>query len=142
VATITGTASYVPNPYFPFPYIPTTYANSAACNSAYNDCQTNYAACTVDLQGGSGFAVTIVAPAGGITVAPTATSLGLASATSICSSLSNQACYGLVTQNCPQFGTEFIVSTTVNAAARPTVGCLAAAGMVAGVGLGIAGQMV
>ncbi|KAF4633575.1 hypothetical protein G7Y89_g4542 [Cudoniella acicularis] len=67
-ATITNAASVVPNAYFPFPYISTTYVNSAACNSAFQACQANYAACTADLQGGSsGFAVTIVAPQGGIT---------------------------------------------------------------------------
>jgi hypothetical protein len=140
-AMITGTVSYVPNAYFPFPYIPTTYANSAACNSAYSDCQTNYAACTVDLQGGSGNGVTIVAPGGGITVAATSINLGVASATSICSSLSSAACYGLIPQNCPQFGTAFIVSTTTNGMPRQTVGCLGKV-VWAGVGLGIAGQMV
>ena len=141
-ATITGTVSYVNNAYFPFPYIPTTYANSADCNSAYNDCQTNYAACTVDLQGGGGNGVTIVAPGGGTTVAVTTTNLGLASVTSICSSLSKAACYGLVTQNCPQFGTDFIVSTTTNGAPRQTMGCFAKVAW-AGVGLGLAaGQMV
>ena len=145
--TATGTASIVNNIYFPFPYIPTTYINSAACNSAYNDCQTNYAACTADLQGG-GFAVTIVAPGGGITVSPTVQNLGSASATSICSSLSSEACYGIVSTNCAQFGTatttggSFIVATVTNFAARPTIGCLAAGGLVAGLGLGIAGQMV
>ncbi|TVY54182.1 hypothetical protein LCER1_G004589, partial [Lachnellula cervina] len=66
-ASITGTASYPSNAYFPFPYIATSYQNSAACNTAFQACQSNYAACTADLQGGSGsnFAVTIVAPSGG-----------------------------------------------------------------------------
>jgi hypothetical protein len=145
--TTTGTTSVVNNIYFPFPYIPTTYINSAACNSAYNDCQTNYAACTVDLQGG-GFAVTVDAPGGGITVSPTVQNLGSASATSICSSLSSEACYGIVSSNCAQFGTAtttgggFIQATVTNFAARPTVGCLAAGGLVAALGLGIAGQMI
>ncbi|TVY81577.1 hypothetical protein LSUE1_G003404 [Lachnellula suecica] len=146
-ATIPGAASYVTNQYFPFPIIATSYSNSAACNSAFQACQTNYAACTADLAGGgSGFAVTIVAPAGGVTVSPTIQSLGAASATSICSSLSSEACYNIQSSNCAQFGDgsggSFVVSSTKNAAARQTVGCMAAAGMMAGVGLGIAGQMV
>jgi len=144
-ATITGSASYVSNAFFPFPYIPTTYINSAACNSAYSTCQSNYALCTQDLTGG-GFGVTVSAPEGGVTVAPAVANVGIASATSICSSLSAQACYGIQSSNCAQFGTAtttgggFVVAT--NAAARPTMGCMAAAGVLAGVGLGIAGQIV
>ncbi|TVY22744.1 hypothetical protein LHYA1_G008592, partial [Lachnellula hyalina] len=106
-ASITGTASYPSNPYFPFPYIATSYPNSAACNTAFLACQTNYAACTADLQGGSGsnFAVTIIAPSGGgVTVSPSVQSLGTASATSICSSLSSEACFNIQSANCAQFG--------------------------------------
>ncbi|KAK6586286.1 hypothetical protein PZA11_001343 [Diplocarpon coronariae] len=152
-ATITGTVSYVANDFFPFPYIPVSYVNSAACNSAYNDCQTNYAACTFALGGGgsgnAGFGVTIVAPNGGVTATPTIQNLGLASATSLCSSLSSVGCYNIVSTNCAQFGTgteiSFVTGTTDNGAARPTAavkGCYAAAGVMAGVGLGIAGQLV
>jgi hypothetical protein len=137
-ATITGSASYVTNPYFPFPYITTSWTNSAACVSAYSNCQTNYAACTVDLQGGGGNGVTIVAPGGGTTVAATAVNLGIASATSICSSLSLVACHGLVTQNCAQFEANFVVSNTRNGAVpRQTAACFAKVAW-AGVGLGLA----
>lgn len=82
-----------------------------------------------------------------MTVAPTAQNLGVASATSICSSLSSEACFGIASDSCAQFGTattsggSFVVGTT-NAAARPTVGCMAAAGVMAGVGLGIARHMI
>ncbi|KAL2067039.1 hypothetical protein VTL71DRAFT_1463 [Oculimacula yallundae] len=145
-----GPVSYVQNGFFPFPYIPTTYANSALCNSAFQACQTNYAACTAALDGsigaGNGFGVTIVAPNGGITASPTIQSLGVASATSICSSLSAQGCYQIQSDNCAQFGTgtevNFVPGTTGNAAApRATGGCLAV-GVLAGVGLGIAGQLI
>jgi hypothetical protein len=136
IATITGPASYVSNPYFPFPYIATSYTNSADCVSAYDNCQVNYAACTVELQGGGGNGVTIVAPGGGTTVAATAVNLGT-SATSICSSLSKAACYGLVTQNCVQFETAFVVSTTGNGAPKQTAACFARVAW-AGVGLGLA----
>lgn len=146
VATITSAASlsYVPNAFFPWPYIPTTYANSADCMTAYSDCQSNLAACTVDLGGGnSDFGVTIVAPGGGVTVAATAQSLGMASATSVCSSLYNAGCYGIVPANCATFGaTSFIVGTTTGAAVRPTMGCFVTAGMMAGLGIGIAREML
>ncbi|KAH7329984.1 hypothetical protein BKA65DRAFT_47334 [Rhexocercosporidium sp. MPI-PUGE-AT-0058] len=144
--------TYVANAFFPFPYIPTTYANSAACNSAFQACQTNYAACTSALDGsganagGAGFGVTIVAPNGGITASPTIQSLGVASATSICSSLSAQGCYNIVSDNCAQFGTgtevNFVPGTTGNGAAmaRATGGCFV--GVMAGLGLGIAGQII
>jgi len=111
--------------------------------TAYSDCQSNYAACTAELQGGS-FAVTIVAPAGGVTVSPTAQNLNAASATSICSSLYDMACYGIVPSNCNSFGTNFVAGQTTAVAgavtARITGG--AYAGMMVGVGLGIVGQMI
>lgn len=151
-ATITaapaGPVSYVANAFFPFPYIPTTYANSALCNSAFQACQTNYAACTAALDGsgsnqGNGFGVTIVAPNGGVTASATVQSLGVASATSICSSLSAQGCYQIQSDNCAQFGTGTEVNfqpgtTPGNGAARPraTGGCLAV-GVMAGVGMGM-----
>jgi hypothetical protein len=98
---------------------------------------------------GSTFGVTIVVPDGaGVTVSPTAQNLGSASASSICSSLSSVACFDIQSASCAVFGTAttttggtFIVGTS-NPAARPTVGGMAAAGMAAGLGLGIAGQLV
>lgn len=79
----------------------------------------------------------MVAPnGGGVTLAPTAQNLGPASATSICSSLSSQACYNIQSANCAQFGG----SATGNYAARQTAGCMVAGVMA--MGLGIAGQMI
>jgi hypothetical protein len=85
--------------------------------------------------------VTIVAPAGGVTVSPTAQNLGLSSATSICSSLSNVACYGSSTQ-CTNFGAgTFVAATGTNApGSRVTAGCYA--GLIVGVGVGLAGQLI
>ena len=148
-ATITSTAGVLANPYFPFPVIATTFNDAAACSQAYTACQANYAACTQDLQGNA-FAVTVVAPAGGITVAPTAQNLGVASATSICSSLSQAACYTLKESNCAQFGSgtatgggDFVVGSTANVAGpRQTMGCMAKMGALAGLGMGVVGQMV
>lgn len=84
-----------------------------------------------------------MAPGGGVTVAATAQNLGVASATSICSSLYNVGCYGIVPGNCATFGTgtatSFVVGgSATGAAPRPTMGCFAMAGL----GLGIAGQML
>ena len=96
---------------------------------------------------GNSYGVTVVAPNGaGVTVAPTLTNVGSASATSICSSLSSVGCYNIQSGNCAQFGSgtasggTFIVADSTGAAARPTMGCFAAAGVVAG--LGFAGHML
>ncbi len=140
--------SVVSNSYFPFPVIPATYIDAAACLSAYSACQTNYAACTADLQGSS-FGVTVVAPNGaGVTVAPTAQNLGSADAVAVCSSLSSEACGGIQSASCAVYGTAttaggtFFVGGTSNPGCRQTMGAVAKVGMVAGVGLGIAGQLV
>ncbi|EPE26900.1 hypothetical protein GLAREA_02814 [Glarea lozoyensis ATCC 20868] len=145
VPTITSAAGIVANPYFPFPIIQTTFANAAACSQAYSACQGNYAACTANLQGGA-FGVTVVAPQGGVTVAPTAQNLGPAAATSICSSLSQAACMNLAEGNCAQYGGattggSFVVGGSANAAPRQTAGCVAAMGVMAGLGMGVVGRM-
>jgi hypothetical protein len=148
--TITGTGGVVPNAFFPFPIVQSSYVNAAACSQAYTGCQSNYAACTQNLQGG-GFAVTVVAPQGGVTVSPTAQNLGPASATSICSSLSQAACGNFRDTDCSQFGVgtatgggSFVIGGTSAgaAAARQTMGCVARLGVVAGLGMGVVGQMV
>jgi hypothetical protein len=147
----TPSATVLPNAYFPFPIIPTTYpGGSAACEQALTACQNNYAACTQILTGGGGgggFGVTIFAPnGGGVTQAASVNNLAPAQATSVCQSLSQQACHGLTNEaQCAQFGAgdgSFVAGPTGNYAARATaaVGCVA--GMVAGLGLGIAGQMM
>lgn len=150
VPAATAQVTLLPNAYFPFPIIPTTYPEgSTACEKALTACQNNYAACTSILQGGgAAFGVTVVAPnGGGVTQAATAQNLAPAQATSVCQSLSAQACHGLTNDaQCAQFGAgsggSFIAGATGNAAARATaaVGCMA--GMVAGLGIGIAGQMM
>ncbi len=144
-ATGTGSVNYVSNAFFPFPIIPTSYSNSAACNSAFLDCQSNYAACTAELEGGNAFAVTIIAPQGGVTVSPTAQSLGVASATSICSSLSSAGCYNIKSSDCTLFANSFVAATGTSedaAQARITMAPMVTAGMVIGMGLGVMGQMV
>lgn len=122
-APSTGAVSYVPNPYFSFPYIPSTFANSASCSAAYSTCASDYAQCTIDLQGGEGrFAVTIVAPGGGITVsAPASTNVGAASATAICSSLSNLACPGTAA-TCSVYAIGTASPELISAAGAPAEG--------------------
>ena len=94
------TASFVTNSWFPYPYAPTSFANPEACTTAVEQCSSNYAACTSDLAG-SGWGVTIVVPGGGgTTVAPTDSQVPIATATSVCSSLSSEACHGLQTSQC------------------------------------------
>ncbi|KAK9770726.1 hypothetical protein SCAR479_12615 [Seiridium cardinale] len=144
-ATVTGTVtsvSYVSNAYFAFPSIATSFPNAGACSSAVTACSSNYGACTSDLASGTGgYGVTINVPGGGgVTVQPTHTQLALSSATSICASLSSQACHGLVVSRCATAGTTggFVVGTANAAAARIT-GMPCVVGMVAGVGLGVIG---
>jgi hypothetical protein len=138
--TTTDAASTVSNSYFPFPYVATTYSNSLACATASSVCAMNYAACTADLTGG--YAVTIVAPGGGVTVAPEASNVGAAQAASLCSSLSSEACVG-VQGGCATWGAgSFIVATQTSGNAGARVTGIIGVGVVAGVGLGFVRGMV
>ncbi len=134
-ATQTAAPSFVPNSYFAFPYIPTTFTDTAACTSALDQCSSNYAACTSGLgEGWGGYGVTVVVPGGGgTTVAPTHATVPSASATSICSSLSTEACHNFQTAQC----TDGSIVGSGNGAPRQTAACMA--GMIAGFGLGILG---
>ena len=80
-----------------------------------------------------------------MTVSPTAQSLGSSSATSICSSLYDVACYGIVPTNCNSFAaTGFIAATgtTTNGAPGSRITAGAYAGLVVG-GMGfIAGRIL
>ncbi|KJZ71200.1 hypothetical protein HIM_09406 [Hirsutella minnesotensis 3608] len=103
-ATPTAPVSYVPNQYFSFPYAATTFGNSASCALAVQACSSNYAACLSGLQGNGGYAVTINVPGGGgPTVGGALQNLGT-SATSVCSSLSSQACSKVEATKCESFG--------------------------------------
>lgn len=144
----TGSVSFVANSYFSFPYIATSFADRAACTSAVSQCSANYAACTSDLQGangaGAGYGVTIIVPGGGGTTVAGATQVSLAptSASSICSSLSSVACFGLQSSQCTQSGTTngFVVGGTGNVARPTAMPCVGVVGAVAaGVGLGVMG---
>lgn len=102
-ANANGGGGTVPNPYFPYIYLPTTYANADLCSSAFSSCRSEFSMCTSSLgTGGNGVTVTVSGAGEGITAQP---ALGTASAGSICSSLSTQACYNLGLGNCPLYGT-------------------------------------
>ncbi|KAI1868652.1 uncharacterized protein JN550_006227 [Neoarthrinium moseri] len=134
--------SYVSNSLFAFPAIATSFSNGGACASALSSCSANYALCTSDLASGTGgYAVTIAVPGGGgVTTAPTHARLDLASATSVCASLSSQACHGLAAARCETTGSAggFYVGTA-NAAGPRVTGAPCMVGMMAGVGLGVLG---
>jgi hypothetical protein len=99
----TAAISYVTNPYFSFPYAETSFDDSRACSSAVSACSRNYQVCVQNLEGGGGFGVTIEVPGdGGTTVGGGGSSLG-ASATSVCSSLSSEACSGVDPTQCREF---------------------------------------
>ncbi|KAI1638167.1 hypothetical protein F4809DRAFT_272401 [Biscogniauxia mediterranea] len=138
--TTTAAPSFVSNSYFSFPYIATSFPNTVACSSALSQCSRNYLACVTGLAGnGGGYGVTIVVPGGGgTTVAPTRATVPSATATSVCSSLSSEACYNIQTGVCAQAGTTagFTIGGA-NGAPRPTAACMA--GVVAGVGMGLMG---
>jgi hypothetical protein len=125
------TANVIANAYYPFKVIPTTYVDAAACSAAWTGCQTDMTRCTSYLGGGVvGGGVTISAP-NYVSLRAT-TTMPMPAASSICASLSQQACSGLMVSACAVFG-------TTNAAA--TVGCgFYGAGM--GAAVGIAGQML
>ncbi|KAJ8117449.1 hypothetical protein OPT61_g1360 [Boeremia exigua] len=128
--TVAGGASTVSNAFYPFPYIATTYSNAAACSSAYTRCQSDAASCTNALIGGAQ-GVTISAPNGGATITGVP-SLGVQSASSICASLSQEACYGLQVEACQAF------DGSGNAAPTRCGGYIGAVG----VALGVAGQLL
>ena len=100
-AAPSATRSTVPNAAFPFVYIPTTFANAAECSSYATSCSNQYQSCLAGLGGGIN-GVTVSGANVGITVQ--GASITVAGASSICSSLSQQACYGLQTGICPQYG--------------------------------------
>lgn len=134
-------SSRVANSYYPFPYLATTYENAAECTSSYSSCQLESAKCTGVLEGG-GMAVTVSGPGGGITqqgaIAP-------ASAESICSSLSAEACHGLALTQCSTLGgaLQATAGTFVvgSANAAPTR-CGAVYGIGMGVAFGLGGQII
>ena len=129
-----ATVSVLPNALYPFKVIPTTYVNAAACSAAWSGCQTDMARCTSYLGGGqSNNGVTISAP--NYVSLQATTTFAMATASSICSSLSLQACSGLQVPACAVFG-------TANGAAMGMPGCGYYGAGVGAAAVGFAGQML
>ena len=105
-AGITGSADgTVQNPYFPYPYLPTNYPNAAICTSSFNGCQSQYASCTNSLAGSNAPGVTVDGgDVGGVTRAGGGGQMVLVQATSVCSSLSVEACHRLTLPSCKSYG--------------------------------------
>merc|ERR1711939_357718 len=85
---------------FVWTYIPTSYANAALCETAYSVCQQSSSECFDSLGGSNG--VTVGGFGGGTTVPGAGSSV--TNAASVCSSLSQQACYGIQESVCSSFG--------------------------------------
>lgn len=136
--TTIATGQYVQNTFYPFPLLFASGANlgdPTQCAQTYAACGAYYARCTAALQGG-GFAVTVSAPAGGVTVAAGTMNLGVASATSICSSLSSVGCPGNgATCGAPTQTGFVVVYPGSGAGRRRTGGRAAVVGMVVGWGI-------
>lgn len=110
-STPTITGSTISGAY-PFVYVPTTFGNAATCSSYYSLCQSEYSQCTAQLMGRYGVTVGGAGGAGVTVQAVTATS----QATSICSSLSQQACHGLQLSYCATAATGAAPGASVNGA--------------------------
>ncbi|KAJ6108263.1 hypothetical protein N7523_009586 [Penicillium sp. IBT 18751x] len=130
----TSTASTVSGAY-PFIYVPTTFSNPAACSSYYSLCQSEYAQCTADLMGR--YQVTVGGGGAGVTVeAVTASS----QATSICSSLSANACHGLSLGYCASVATATADTTSGNVARSSRTTSLQ--DLIFGLAVGVAGVFI
>lgn len=143
-APSTTAVSYVPNAYFSFPYIATSFSNAGACSRAVSQCTANYAACTADLEGAAGGAVTVVVPAGNggtTTIGANAggNTLPTASATSVCQSLSSVACHSIQGSYCEAGSTAGFTVGSANAAPTHMPCMRVVAGVAAGVGFGMMG---
>lgn len=132
----------VANSFYPYPYLPTTYASAAQCTSSFSSCQMESAQCTGLLEGG-GMAVTIAGPNGGVTQAG---AMPVASAESICSSLSVEACHGLALTQCATLGgAKGAAAASFDAgmaSAAPTNYPTALYGVVLGMAIGVAAQVI
>lgn len=140
------TGSTIAGAAYPFVIIPTTFANAAECSSYATSCSNQYQSCLATLGGGVN-GVTVSGANVGITVPAASTTI--ASASSVCSSLSQQACFGLQTNICPQYGSGtatgvatggFVVSGAVATRLPGCPGILYAMG--AGAIVGAAGALI
>ncbi|EKV12816.1 hypothetical protein PDIG_40860 [Penicillium digitatum PHI26] len=121
---------------YPFVVVPTAFNNAEACSSYYSVCQSEYTQCTGVLMGRYG--VTIAGAGGGVTVeAITAAS----QATSICSSLSAEACHGINLGYCSGVATH-TGSAEVNGNDASPMRMSSLHDLVFGLAVGVAGMFI
>ncbi|KAJ5972211.1 uncharacterized protein N7479_002129 [Penicillium vulpinum] len=129
------TGSTLDGPY-PFVAVPTAFNNAETCSSYYSMCQSDYTQCTGALMGR--YAVTIGGAGEGKTVqAITAAS----QATSICSSLSMDACHGLNLGYCGSVATQTGSADAAGNDASP-VRITSLHDLVLGLAVGVAGMFI
>lgn len=121
--------STVANAPFPFAIVPTTFENAAECSSYATSCSQQYESCVETLGAGVN-GVTVAGGGAGITVNNQPSPV--AGARSICTSLSSEACFGLQTDLCPQYGTSFVAGAVPRVTACPRLIYAAGAGAIAG----------
>jgi hypothetical protein len=121
---------------YPFIVVPTAFKNAETCSSYYSLCQSEYSQCTGALMGRYG--VTIGGAGEGKTVqAVTAAS----QATSICSSLSADACHGLNLGYCGSVATQTGNADDAGNDASP-VRMSSLHDLVFGLAIGVAGMFI
>lgn len=121
---------------YPFVVVPTAFSNADTCSSYYSVCQSEYTQCAGALMGRYG--VTIGGAGGGKTVeAVTAAS----QATSICSSLSAEACHGINLAYCSSVATQ-TGSSEVNGNDASPVRMSSLHDLVFGLAVGVAGMFI
>ncbi|KAI2684472.1 hypothetical protein LCP963914a_5204 [Penicillium roqueforti] len=121
---------------YPFVVVPTSFGNAESCSSYYSVCQSEYTQCTGALMGRYG--VTIDGAGGGVTVeAVTASS----QATSICSSLSLEACHGINLGYCSSVATQ-TASAEANGNDASPVRMSSLHDLVFGLAVGVAGMFI
>lgn len=109
-ATLASGYSTINNQFYPFIQIPSTYANSQLCLQAFTSCQSASTACFNSLNGQNAVTISGIGTQG--LTQPGVTGTIAVSASSICSSLSQEGCYGLQSTQCSQFGSGGTTVTT------------------------------
>lgn len=134
--SVTGSPGSTLSGAYPFVYVPTTFTDASTCSSYYSRCQSDYSQCTGALMGRYGVTVGGNGGAGTTVEAITATS----QATSICSSLSVEACHGLGLGYCGTVKTGTAHEASGNAAVPRRASSLH--DLVLGLAVGVAGMFV
>ncbi|KAJ5086611.1 hypothetical protein NUU61_007918 [Penicillium alfredii] len=123
---------------YPFVYVPTSFANPATCSSYFSQCQSEYQQCTGVLMGRYG--VTVGGPGGAGTTVEAITAS--TQATSICSSLSVDACHGLQLGYCGTVETQTADAHDANGNAATPGRSSSLQDLVLGLAVAVAGMFI